>query len=637
MEDPEVHQRDHTVFVFNDRHELHLVQNIPLEVDAGGNFCEVKAVGFQVEDAALGDVGHLLAVLHRHIAAEGHLLHLTEELFAPSLPVDMDGAVLDADLQSIGGEGPAEEDLPGVLGDIDKAAAAGDLGTEAADVDVAVLVALGQSQIGLVQSAAVIEVELIALVQDGVGVGGGAELGSALRDAAHRAALHRQGHPVADPLLRGHGGHVFRRPYAQVHRDVRPQLQGAPAADDLLGAQGQPRRFRIRCPARSGEDGVVPAADGLLVVLRPGHHHIVHIDAGDLDQSGVQAARPDHLLHLDHHHAAAVLHGLGHRGGLQGGDFLLQGHVAALVGTGPPQEGHADGESGIKEVLLPLDGDALHQVLCSDAVDLAAAVLGIDEGPQAHRRDGARLVGGDVPEKMAQGALGEVVALDLIAHGHLPKGGHRGPVAGDEALEQALVGVVLPAAAVLIALGAGVDVGEVSGVARLQEAPLHRLVQCLRDAAGHKAAGGEGIPILEKASRLLRGDDLDLAHAPAPLQGLHQALEPGVDLFKGCGLLVHLDHEAADPLGLELLVVDGVVPLLGVAELHHGHHHGVGSGLADHVQEHGAALLLGVGGHGAAVHLLPHPGQPVEGRLVAVGHVHPDLAGLLGQVVGHDG
>ena len=122
------------------------------------------------------------------------------------------------------------------------------------------------------------------------------------------------------------------------------------------------------------------------------------------------------------------------------------------------------------------------------------------------------VVGGDVPEEVAQCPLRDVVGLHLIPHGHLPQGGDSGPVAGNEPLEHPLVGVVLTASAVPVALGAGVDVGEVPGVAGLQKTLLHRLVQGLGDAACHKAAGGNGIPILQEGGGLLGGDELDLAH-----------------------------------------------------------------------------------------------------------------------------
>ena len=52
----------------------------------------------------------------------------------------------------------------GVLADIDETARADDLVAEAADIDVARLVDLGEGQKGEIEAAAVVEIELVGLI-----------------------------------------------------------------------------------------------------------------------------------------------------------------------------------------------------------------------------------------------------------------------------------------------------------------------------------------------------------------------------------------------------------------------------------------------------------------------------------------
>ena len=75
-------------------------------------------------------------------------------------------------------EGPQEDQLLGVLADVDEPARSGQFRAEPADVDVALGVGLGHAQKRRVQAAAVVEVELGGLIEDGVAVDRRAEIRS---------------------------------------------------------------------------------------------------------------------------------------------------------------------------------------------------------------------------------------------------------------------------------------------------------------------------------------------------------------------------------------------------------------------------------------------------------------------------
>jgi hypothetical protein len=114
-------------------------------------------------------------------------------IFARALLDDPSAAVLDRDFQAAGGEGAGEDDLAGVLADVDEAAGAGQPGAEAADVEVAAFVALGEAEARHIQAAAVVEIELLILVDDGIGIDRGAEVEAARGHTADHARFGREG------------------------------------------------------------------------------------------------------------------------------------------------------------------------------------------------------------------------------------------------------------------------------------------------------------------------------------------------------------------------------------------------------------------------------------------------------------
>ena len=129
---------------------------------------------------------------------------------------------------------PQEEHGPGGLADVDEATGAGQPVSEAADVDVAVAVDLRHPQKRLVEAPAVVEVELIGLVDDRLGTGHGAEAEPAAGgQAADRAGFDGERDQVEDALLARHGGDPLWNPDAQVHDRVRLEQHRRAAGDHL--------------------------------------------------------------------------------------------------------------------------------------------------------------------------------------------------------------------------------------------------------------------------------------------------------------------------------------------------------------------------------------------------------------------
>ncbi|CAN4045420.1 DNA topoisomerase IA, partial [Dysosmobacter welbionis] len=340
----------HKLQVLSDlRHELHLIQHLGLEVDARRDLDQSHALGPQLEHSPLGDVQNRLLHLHGILAGEGDVLHLVDELLLGALLDDHQLAVLAGSLQALGGEGAAIDHLLGILRNVDEAAGASQTGAELGHVQVAVGCRLRQAQEGHIQAAALVEVKLDVVGDDGHGVGCGAELGAAHGHAGDGAGLHSQGHLVGDALLRRHVGNFFRRAGAQVHNGILGQLHGGPAGDDLLGVQRDGWDGVHGNAELAGQAAVIGHSQALLVILNGSYHNRIHIDTGNCHQFRIQAAALDDFFHLDDDPAAGVLAGLSHGGDVDGADLPVNGAVAVLVGVAGTQEHHIDGERLVEQ------------------------------------------------------------------------------------------------------------------------------------------------------------------------------------------------------------------------------------------------------------------------------------------------
>ena len=104
---------------------------------------------------------------------------------------------------------------------------------EPADVDVAFGVRLGHAEEREVEPAAVVEVELLVLMDDRFGVDGRAEIEARGRHPADHARFGGERDELVDALLGRHGGDPLGHADAEIDDGAGPQLHGAAAGDDL--------------------------------------------------------------------------------------------------------------------------------------------------------------------------------------------------------------------------------------------------------------------------------------------------------------------------------------------------------------------------------------------------------------------
>ncbi|OQB34852.1 MAG: hypothetical protein BWY09_02539 [Candidatus Hydrogenedentes bacterium ADurb.Bin179] len=100
-----------------------------------------------------------MAFLAGDLAAEGDLADLFHELDRFAVLTDGEFPLFHCDIGSDCGEFAAEHHFRGVLGNVDKAAAADDIGAQSAYVDVAFGVHLRHADTGGIQPTAVIKIE----------------------------------------------------------------------------------------------------------------------------------------------------------------------------------------------------------------------------------------------------------------------------------------------------------------------------------------------------------------------------------------------------------------------------------------------------------------------------------------------
>ena len=134
------------------RFELHLIENVFLQFATCGYFDESKTFGGEFKDGALGDVKHLLPLSDGRGAVETDVLDLPHKF---GLPLRQEGA--------------AKDKSASALSDVYKATDSGKTARKAGDVHAAFRIHLHRAEHGDVESAAVVEIELRRLVDDGLG------------------------------------------------------------------------------------------------------------------------------------------------------------------------------------------------------------------------------------------------------------------------------------------------------------------------------------------------------------------------------------------------------------------------------------------------------------------------------------
>src|SRR5208282_4274672 len=202
-------------------------------------------------------------------AAEGHVLDLLDKFSRRALVEDDELLVFNRHAQPAGVESTDEYDLLRVLADVDEPARAGELGPELTDVEIAARIDLGEAEESYVESAAVVEVELIGLIDHGLRVGACAEVEAAGRNAD-----------------------------AEIDDTVGLQLEGGAPGNDLAFAHLHRRQRTGSHSDLAGKRRIVVGRERLPMVLRSGDDYTVDHNAGHLDLTRIEAAAFDHALDL---------------------------------------------------------------------------------------------------------------------------------------------------------------------------------------------------------------------------------------------------------------------------------------------------------------------------------------------------
>ena len=254
--------------------------------------------------------------------------------------------MVDGDFEAIGREGADEDHFLGGLADVDKAAGTGELGTKAGHIEVTLLVGLRQPQVGDVDAAPIVEVELIGLIDDGILIHRSTEIQTPLRNAPDHTGLGRQRHVIIQPFFGGDGCYALRHANAQIDNAVGSQFEAGSAGNDFAFVECHGQDL-IKCdPRLTGKGRVVMLHEGLLVIGRVfGKHDVIDQNAWNAHVLGFEGAMFDQLFDLHDDLATRVVsrHGNGQR--LQGQSFVLHADIAQPVGRGAAKKSDIDWKS----------------------------------------------------------------------------------------------------------------------------------------------------------------------------------------------------------------------------------------------------------------------------------------------------
>ena len=236
-------------------------------------------------------------------------------------------------------------------------------------------------------------------------------------------------------------------------------------------------------------------AEGLWVVSRRGDDDRVDEYAGDLHRLRREEPVGRDPLDLGKNDAAGVPHRLGDGQHLHGERLTLHRDVAFLVRGRAPDQADVDRERREVQVLLGVDLEHPHQVIPRAAVHLAALEPRVDERPESHLGDRARLVRGDVAEQVGDHAERKAVRLDAVLDREPAQRRSEPPVPADRPAHHALAGEVVQAAGRPVALTGAEDEREVPRAARPGEAGLEGDRELLRHTNADEAADRDRVAV----------------------------------------------------------------------------------------------------------------------------------------------
>ena len=480
--------RVHGPHVPDDRPELHVGQDVLVDIDPRRGLDQLQPLRPQPEDATLGDVEHRLVLGRRHLARKRDLLDALVEFLRPCPPARCEAArPRSCRSRPPAVNVPANTTLRAFWLMLMKPPAPASFGPKRLTLTLPCGVRLRHAEEREVEPAAVVEIELLVLVDDGLGVDRRAEIETRRRHAADHARLGGERDELVDALLGRDRGDALRHADAEVDDGAGPQLHRAAPGDDLALVQ----RHRLDALQRHADFGavgrIVDGRVGLPVMLRVRHDHAIDQRSRHEHLARMQRAGARDPLHLHDHDAARVLDRHRHREIVEVERLALRRDVAVRVGGGAAQESDVEREAAVEQPLLAVDLHHPDEVFGGDGVDLAALEPRIDEGADADAGERAGLAGGDVAVEVRDHALRQVVGLDLALEREAADLRDQAPMAADHALEQAVVAERVEAAVLAVPLPGGEQQREVARLAGFEEALFERDQKRIRHADADEA------------------------------------------------------------------------------------------------------------------------------------------------------
>ncbi len=378
-------------------------------------------------------------------------------------------------------------------------------------------VTFSQTQIAQIQTAAIIEVELIALIQQCVCVVSRTESDAACGYTTNSAAFYCQSHEVADTFFVRYRCNIFRSTYAQVNCNVFFQFYSATTTDDLLCAQRQGFGSNVGVSHFAGQSGIVITIQCLLVILRVSNYYIVNIDAGNLNQTRIQCACFNQFFYLNYNDTAAVFNSLAYGCAFQRRNFLFKGDVTGFISVCTSDQSNVDGECGVEQIVLTLDVNQLDDVFLGYIVYFTAAVSGVDKCTQTYLCEAAGSMCSDISEQVAKSTLRYVVSFHLVFQSHFLQSGYCCPVTCNISFQQTFVRKVFCTTAIFVTLRTAVNISNISGFACCQESFFYSSVQSFGDSGCYETTCCNGIAVFNQCSSFSSSNNFYLSsHSVRP-------------------------------------------------------------------------------------------------------------------------
>src|SRR5271156_1896054 len=243
---------------------MHLREDITFYVDSRCSLNQFQPTGFVAsENGALGDVKRPLAIAGSKRPRISHLADPTDKLFLCTFALNNGAAAGPVDVEPTCCESAAENHAFGILTDIDEAPRPYDTVTKATDIYVAAFINLSKREEGKVKAPAVVEIELIGLVNHGVIIAPSPGFVASCGHATDEPLLVGQHDRVDRLLLCRDGGYPRRYSGSKIANSATEQFESSAPSNNLADGEWHCSHLQQRHLHFTGVGWVVGCKEGL--------------------------------------------------------------------------------------------------------------------------------------------------------------------------------------------------------------------------------------------------------------------------------------------------------------------------------------------------------------------------------------